>query len=395
MESDDDFAAFSRAIASDPIGVLLAKWRRDVITRKVMRIPGVVEVIPTGSLARGTQIGPVHDVDLVAVFDRSKHPGYGIKGKSEEAVKSAEGAIALLENGLLEQLHPWLEIGLLKETEQRRHVVTLHGDWAGPFKDIIPVAPPVDVLPAVREGSHLLIPERGTGWIETDPENLIRQVEQRQREWKYFTAVSGMVKEWARLNNLKIRNLAIDVMVLQYCPRPRLFETLSCGDAVARFFKAAYDDNFTSLKDPTGRCRKLDLGINFGRLHTALGEASDLARLAMDAENIWKHRPGEVIHPSVLWHQLFGKKYPRARKRFWRAQEAETWVARHTAEPVEKADTGGWNDPDNPRTSRPGDGPSRPSSPRGPQPSPEPTEPSASPWPRIFGRAAPTPLTYG
>ncbi len=56
--------------------------------------------------------------------------------------------------------------GLLKETEQRTHVVTCDGDWAGPFEEIIPVAPPVDVLPAVREGSHLLIPERGTGWIE-------------------------------------------------------------------------------------------------------------------------------------------------------------------------------------------------------------------------------------
>ena len=52
-------------------------------------------------------------------------------------------------------------------------------------------------MPAVREGSHLLIPERGTGWIDVDPEKLIRQVEQRQREWKYFTEVVGMVKAWA------------------------------------------------------------------------------------------------------------------------------------------------------------------------------------------------------
>ena len=52
-------------------------------------------------------------------------------------------------------------------------------------------------MPAVREGSHLLIPERGTGWIDVDPEKLMRQVEQRQREWKYFTEVVGMVKAWA------------------------------------------------------------------------------------------------------------------------------------------------------------------------------------------------------
>ena len=77
-----------------------------------------------------------------------------------------------LESKLLEQLHPWrgAEAGLLKETEQRTHVVTYHGDSAGPFTEIIPSAPPVDVMPAVREGSHLLIPERGTGWIDVDPE---------------------------------------------------------------------------------------------------------------------------------------------------------------------------------------------------------------------------------
>ena len=36
-----------------------------------------------------------------------------------------------------------------------------------------------------------------------------------------------------------MKNLAIEVMVLKYCPRPGLFETLSCGEAVARFFEAA------------------------------------------------------------------------------------------------------------------------------------------------------------
>ena len=144
-----------------------------------------------------------------------------------------------------------------------------------------------------------MIPERGTGWIETDPEELIRQVAQRQREWKYFTEVAGMVKEWARINHLKIRNLAIDVMVLQYCPRPRLFETLSCGDAVARFFKAAFDDDFKSLKDPTGRCGKLDLGIDFGKLHSALRKASALAGLAMEAEHLWKHRPRWRARQSI------------------------------------------------------------------------------------------------
>jgi len=400
MESDDGFAAFRRAIKSDPIGVLLAQWRRDAFIRKLKQLPDVKDVIASGSLERDTLIGPVHDVDLIVVFDSDQHPDYGIKGTSAAAAESAQAAITHLEDGLLTQLHPWQGTagGLLKETEQRTHVVTYRGDWSGPFKDIIPGAPPVDVMPAVRKGSYLLIPERGTGWIETDPEELIRQVAQRQREWKYFTAVAGMVKEWARLNHLKIRNLAIDVMVLQYCPRPRLFETLSCGDAVARFFKAAFDDNFTSLKDPTGRCRKLDLGINFGKLHSALGEASELAGLAMEAEHLWKNRhgmAGEVIHPDVFWRHLFGKKYPRAKKRFWRAAETEPWIAKHTVEHLPTVDIGEWTSPENPRPNTPGRGPG--GSNRGPDdPRPEPAEQGGGLWPGVFGPAAASvPLTYG
>ena len=173
-------------------------------------------------------------------------------------------------------MHPWRGAagGLLKETEQRTHVVKYRGDWAGPFKEIIPSAPPVDVMPAVQEGSHLLIPERGTGWIDVDPEKLIRQVEQRQREWKYFKEVVGMVKAWARFNHLKMKSLAVEVMVLKYCPRPGIFETLSGGEAVARFFEAAAKEGITSLKDPAGRCGEIDPGMNYRKLQSALSDAA-------------------------------------------------------------------------------------------------------------------------
>ena len=85
MDSEDAFRRFGHDIESDPIGVLLAKWRRDAFIEKLKRLPDVVEVIPSGSLARGTQIGPVHDVDLIVVFDRSAHPGYGSGTESARA----------------------------------------------------------------------------------------------------------------------------------------------------------------------------------------------------------------------------------------------------------------------------------------------------------------------
>lgn len=235
MNSDDAFRYFGRTIESDPIGVLLAKWQRDTFIAKLKQLPDVAEVIPSGSLTRGTQIGPVHDIDLIVVFDKAEHPDYG-RGQ-----ESAQAATEHLQNELLEQLDPWHGGGqsLLRETELRRHVVTCRGGWTGPFADIIPSAPPLDVMPTVREGSHLMVPERGTGWIDVDPAKLMRQVEQRQREWKYLTEVVRMVRAWAEHEHLDMKNLAVEVMVLKYCPRPGFFETLSYGEAVARFFEAA------------------------------------------------------------------------------------------------------------------------------------------------------------
>jgi hypothetical protein len=366
MESDDGFEAFGKAIKSDPFGVLLAKWRRDAFIEKLEKLPDVVEVIPSGSLARGTQIGPVHDVDLILVFDPFKHGDYG------SGAQSAQGALEHLQKGLVEQLHPLTgEEGLVNDTKLGTHVVKCYSDVPRPFAGVIPSAPPVDVMPAVREGFHLKIPERGKGWIATDPEKLIRQVEQRQREWKYFTEVAGMVKAWAEHNHLGLRNLAIDMMVLKYCPRPQLFETLSCGEALARFFKAARADIGPRIIPP-GWLSKIDSSINYVKLSGALGHAAELSRQAMDAEHEWKnrfHATGEVIHPDKFWRDLFGSKYPRARKRFWRTPETESWFGRFNVEhkPAGYGPEGPWHGPEGPN--RGPEGPNR--GPEGPNRGPE------------------------
>jgi hypothetical protein len=348
MESDDGFEAFGDEIKSDPLGVLLAKWRRDAFITRLERLPDVKEVIPSGSLARGTQIGRVRDIDLIVVFDKSAHPDYG------SGPESAQAAMTYLQGKLLEQLHPLSDDlmqegareGLVKETElketkQRTHVVTCRGGWTGPFAEFIPSAPPVDVMPAVREGSHLLVPERDpqgkSKWVDVDPETLMRQVAQRQREWEYFTEVVGMVKAWAKQENLGMKNLAVEVIVLKYCPRPRMFETLSCGEAVRRFFDAANKAHITSLEDPAGRCGKIDPHFNSEKLRRKLNGAAGLARQAMDAEYAWKERlqTGEAVtHPDVFWHRLFGKKYPKAKERFWRPRVTEPWFGKYRVEPV-------------------------------------------------------------
>ena len=373
MESDDDFDDFSREIKSDPFLVLLAKWRRDAFIAKLERLPDVIEVIPSGSLARGTLIGPVHDVDLIVVFDKSAHPDYG-KGP-----ESARAAMTYLEEKLLEQLHPLSGTeALIKGTEQRTHVVNCHGGPTGPYAEFIPSAPPVDVMPAVRKEpnllgkSPLLVPELGEGgdtWIDVDPETFMRLVEQRQREWKYFTEVIQMVRAWADLNDLDMKTVAIEAMVLLYCPRPRMFETLSRGEAIARFFEAASKARITSLKDPARR-REIDPDMNYGKLQRALKEGAGLARQAMDAEYAWQNRfqlMQEATNPNVFWRKLFGKEYPKARVRYWRPAIIEPWFGKYTAERRVTPDQAWFDAPEPPGGGpKPPDGPKPPGGPNPP-----------------------------
>ena len=176
-----------------------------------------------------------------------------------------------------------------------------------------------------------------------------------------------MVKAWAKKEKLGMKNLAVEVMVLKYCPRPGLFETLSCGEGVARFFEAASKAHIRSLEDPAGRCGKIDEKMNYRKLREHLDHAAKLARLAMDVAHAYDNRSrinATVPHPDVLWHELFGKKYPRAKKRFLRPPATEPWPGRYRTGPA----TPGWSRPKPPGggPNPPGGGPNPPGGGPGP-----------------------------
>jgi hypothetical protein len=434
MESDDGFDAIGKEIASDPIRVLLAEWRRDAFIARLKTLPDVIEVIPTGSLARDTCPEDIKDIDLIVVFEKSAHPDY------DSGSKSAEDALTYLQEKLVELLHPLSgPDALINGTEQRTHVVQCHGGWTGPYAGIISSAPPVDVMPAVRKQPHLLaksylrvpkLARDGSGkvipgkskWEDVDPETFMRQVEQRQREWKYFTEVIRLVKAWAEQEGLEMKSVAIEAMVLKYCPRPRMFQTLSRGEAIARFFEAANKDRITSLKDPAGRCGEIDRRMDFGKLRRKLKDAAGLARQAMDAEFKWRdrrHLMQDATHPDVFWRRLFGRKYPEAREPFWRAPTWEPWSDGSWKPPPSNP-----NGPDNPNPNGPDDlNPNGPDdlNPNGPddlnpppggcpkppsggvpnpseRPGPASDEPGTNVWTGVFGPVAATvsvPLTFG
>jgi hypothetical protein len=220
-----------------------------------------------------------------------------------------------------------------------------------------------------------------------------------------------------------------------------MIETFSRGEAIARFFEAADKAGITSLKDPAGRCGEIDKKMNFGKLRSKLKVAAGLARQAMDAEYARKNRfqlMQDATHPSVFWRKLFGKEYPEARERYWRAPASEPWFGKYRAEtpprpgPGDMGSDGFGGGPkpppgDGPKPP-PGGGPSGPGGPREPGPfggffdradgvrrarttrrrptvastgrhaGPASAEPVTNLWTGVFGAAAATvsvPLTFG
>jgi predicted nucleotidyltransferase len=314
----DPFDQFARDVASDPLKVLQARWRRSTISSALQGLPDVVEVIPSGSLARGTNWGSIRDVDLIVVFDESMHRDWHGSGSAQAALEHMQAVIReRLEFGLDRPL------GLVHDTQLRNHVVMCDLDPAmGPLEVILPDSPTFDVMPAFREGSHLRVPERhGDRWVDVDPERLMDMVAARQRAWSNFDEVVRMIKDWADHHDLRMKSLAVEVMVLKYLPKPGLFETLSCSDAVARFFEAASRAHITCLVDPAKYSGEIDPHMNYAKLRKALDKDADLARQAVAAERAWEHRHlarEDLMHPSVFWQQIFGRdRFKRPRVWYW------------------------------------------------------------------------------
>jgi predicted nucleotidyltransferase len=317
---EQEFRRFAGQLETDPLMVLLARMRREAAIDALKSQPGVDEVIPSGSLARGTHLGRIHDVDLIVVFDQDAHPEWRGPGSADVALEHVQGMVAdSLQGGLFSMVH---------DTEKRNHVVKANLDpsW-GPFLDaLVPIAPPIDIMPAIRVGSHLRVPERlnrdlsDEPWVEVDPEKLMRMVAARRREWSNFDKVVRLVKVWADDRKLGLSRLAVEVMVLKYLPRPSLFETLSCSDAIAEFFREAADHIVDDkIIDPAGRCGEIVPGLNYDSLQEALAESAKLAEVAVAAERAWEGRHYSVegvTHPSVFWQEIFGKENIR-RPRVW------------------------------------------------------------------------------
>lgn len=265
-----------------------ARARRDIF--RTAFASEAERIFPSGSLARGSQIDPINDVDMVAVFRASDHPDWGLPGESAEAALAAIRArvTALLgANGTHDQV--------VRQANLRNHSVKCFLDDPDD-----PGAFTVDLVPALEYEGHLLIPERKTKqWIESDPEYLIQSVAGRHADWPRFVHLVRMIKRWNKDHGATMKSLTVEVLALEHLSEAPIPQALSS------FFTAAAARIYDPIEDPAGLCGPIQRDLDCKAALDALDAAASSAWHAVNAQN-----DGDTDRAACLWREVFGDAFP-------------------------------------------------------------------------------------
>lgn len=289
MESG--FDDLQRAVDAEIDAVREARRRRDVFRTALPRAEDVLEVLPTGSLARGTHKDPIHDVDVVVLYDPDAQPAWG--GPGDSALEALEDTRDLVKHRLGTDGTDGEEVRL---TRLQNHAVKCFlddPDTEGAFT--------VDATPALRHPERgFWIPERhNKRWIRSDPEHLNDLVAGRHAEWNQFAKLVRVLKRWNGDHGAHMQSLVVEVLALDHLPvahRPT---------AVARFFAAAQEAVWSPVCDPAGLCGEIQPDMDREAASSALASAADAAARAVEAD-----ARGEGRRAMCLWRDVFGAIFP-------------------------------------------------------------------------------------
>ena len=294
MSVNAAFREFQGVVNADIGHVREARARRDLFRAAFGSEGDVDEVIPSGSLARGTHKDPIHDVDVVVIFDGDQHADWGMPGSSaEEALdhtRNRVNALLGVTNGTYEKA--------VRLARWRNHAVKCFLDDPGD-----PDAFTVDAMPALRREGKLLVPEATSArWIHCNPEQLIAAVADKHAEWNKFAGTVRMLKWWAAEQDVKIKSLVMEVLALDLLPTGA-----SQPAAVKQFFVSAayYIDGGNLVCDPAGLCGPIQTDLDYDEFADRLRTAADRAARAIQAQV--NNDPATAI---TQWGQVFGDEFP-------------------------------------------------------------------------------------
>jgi hypothetical protein len=281
----------------------------------------VAEAFGSGSLARSTQLDPVHDVDLVIVYHSEDHPDWGQPGESAgEALEHARQRAKYLlgaTDGTVDQL--------VRYTLPRDRAVKCFID-PPEFEDAFTV----DVMPVLRQtDGTLLIPStRSEEWSTADPEHLIRRVADHQQDWEYFRPMVRVLKRWRLSVPTKVKSLVMEVLALNCMPRSG-----TRSEALRAFFTAAAIQVNWGVRDPAGHCGAIQPDLDISALRKALEEARDAATRACGL-----NADGDADEAQRVWQDVFGSEFPAPKKR--KVSPAVVGPALITGRPIRDAPQG-------------------------------------------------------
>lgn len=299
MKPDTAFSTHQTVVNATPESVREARRRRNFFCDAFAKQPDVVETVPSGSLARGTQRDPIHDVDLIIVFRQEDHPDWDTGDGSAEAaleyIRSQVTALLGVTAGTFAQ-----EVRL---TGIRTHVVKCFLDDPGDDDAFT-----VEVMPALRRSAGgLRIPECGnpTGWVTADPEFLLAAVAARHDEWRFFAPMIRAIKKWKDIAKLDMKSLTAEILALQSMPSHRSGQVLTRQAALQQFFTAAASAVMDGVADPAGWCGEIQPELDRAAVRAALLESADVAARAVAAEERGDHDAA-----VCLWRSVFGSDFP-------------------------------------------------------------------------------------
>lgn len=297
MTPNAAFDDYQKVVDAEKEHVDEARDRRNVFCRAFQTIPACTEQVASGSLARGTQRDPIHDVDLIMVFDPNAHPTWdGGAGTAEAALEHTRSEV----NRLLSQSTGTYD-RKVRHTLLRNHVVKCFLDDPDD-----PNAFAVEVMPALRVPAGLRVPERnGDRWITVNPEYLIREVAKRHAEWNHFAKMVRVIKAWKDYRGLDMKSLVAEVLVLENMPHPPTFGSLSRQTALRGFFTAAAVAVMAGVHDPASLCGEIQPDLDRAGVRAALLESADLATQAISAEE-----RGDDQAAVCTWRKVFGPDFP-------------------------------------------------------------------------------------
>ena len=294
MKVSTAFETYQTTVNAAPEVVKEARARRNLFKQALGTEPDVVEVRPSGSLARGTQHDPIKDVDTIIVFKDDAHPDWGQPGTSAADALSYLGSRI---NALLGSsgTHTPGKVRLAKPKDHAVKCFLDDPDSESPFT--------VDAMPALLRPEGLLVPEvHSSDWVLTDPALMIELSKDAHAQGRIFAPLVRILKRWAKTQvNTKVSSLLIEVLALECLPK-----TGERPAALSAFFTAASVRIDTPVCDPAGLCGPIQPNLDVDVLRESLEEAAD------DAARAEQHERWDQHDVAVgIWGEIFGKDFPR------------------------------------------------------------------------------------